>query len=595
MSKQDISRVSNKSFEQLLKNNIQFEIPFFQRGYAWEKKHWKQLFEDIEEKIISEIDLANNLEDLEHFFGPIVVLEKLNSDLSLKKFLVIDGQQRITTIYILLAIIRTLLKEKTHQSQMANEYVAKLNKFLINNVDETDDYLKMKVFSGKGDRLPTYYVVFGQNNPNSPHLIIDQQLYNPKTNKIDAFKIYSEKHLKRYYTSVPQLWQLAEILLKSLKIVWIPLDEKKDDPQAIFESLNDRGMPLSASELICNFLFQPLMKSTEIDFEELHNNLWLKTITNIDTNGNFEDYLRNYLSIGENKVIGKGRRIYTFFKAKNKRLNSKTAKEFLEDVNRFYKIYNSIVNPITNQYKNKEINDILIKIKSTRMDASTPFILSLLKGHSLEIIEEADTIDLLNELFVLLARRKMCELATQKYDIIFPNLLNKIINEPDKVKEFQKIIRDENYWVSNQDFENALINSPLYRQRDLPFTRMILQEIDKSMQDYGQLPDYSTLPTVEHILPQTIDKQWKEYLEEDVNNPEINKIINTLGNLCLLSRPANSHAGQDPFEEKKKDYTDVSALIKDVKNRNVKWNIKSIKERSKDLSENALKIWNWKE
>lgn len=596
MSKQDINRVANKSFEQLFKHNIQFEIPFFQRGYAWEKKHWKQLFEDIEEKIITEIDLANNLEDLEHFFGPIVVLEKLNSDLSLKKFLVIDGQQRITTIYILLAIIRTLLKEKSHQSQMANEYVAKLNKFLINEIDEPDDYLRMKVFSGKGDRLPTYYVVFGvSSNPNSPHLTVDQQLYNPKTNKIDALKTYAEKYLKRHYSSVPQLWQLAEILLKSLKIVWIPLDEKKDDPQAIFESLNDRGMPLTASELICNFLFQPLIKSTEIDYEDLHNNLWLKTISSIDVSGNFEDYLRNYLSIGENKVIGKGRRIYTFFKAKNKKLNSKTAKEFLEDINKYYSIYNTIVNPIANQYQEKEINEILIKIKSTRMDASTPFILALLKGHFLGSIEKQDTIDLLNELLILLVRRKMCELPTQKYDIIFPNLLNRIINEPDKVKEFQKIIKDENYWVSNQDFEHALINSPLYRQRDLPFTRMILQEIDKSLQSYGQLPDYSTLPTVEHILPQTIDEVWKEYIGEDYNNPELNRYINTLGNLCLLSRPANSHAGQDPFEEKKKDYTDVSALTKDVKNRNVKWNIKSIIERSEFLAKKAMELWKWKE
>jgi len=595
MSKQDISRVANKSFGQLLKNNIQFEIPFFQRGYAWEKKHWKQLFEDIEEKVINEIDLSNNLEDLEHFFGPIVVLEKINSNLSLKKFLVIDGQQRITTIYLLLALIKIQLKEKSHQSQMANEYVAKLNKFLINEVDETDDYLKMKVFSGKGDRLPTYYIVFGNNNPNSSHLNVDQQLYNPKTNKVDAFKVYSEKYLKKHFTSVPQLWQLAEILMKSLKIVWIPLDEKKDDPQAIFESLNDRGMPLTASELICNFLFQPLIKSKEIDFEDLHNNLWLKTLTNIDTTGNFEDYLRNYLSIGENKVIGKGRRIYTFFKAKNKKLNSKTAKEFLEEINKFYKIYNSIVNPIANPYKVDEINEILINIKSTRMDASTPFILALLKGHSLSIIEEKDAIELLNELLVFLTRRKMCELPTQKYDIIFPNLLNKIINEPDKVKEFQSVIKAEKYWVSNQDFENSLINNQLYRSRDLPFTRMILREIDKSMQDYGQLPDYSTLPTVEHVLPQTIDEHWEHYLGNDVENPEINKYINTLGNLCLLSRPANSHAGQDPFEEKKKDYTDVSALTRDVKGREVKWNIKSIKERSKDLAINGLKIWKWKE
>jgi len=595
MINSEINKVSNKCFEQLFKHNIQFEIPFFQRGYAWESKHWQQLFLDIDEKIISEIDLSTNIEDIEHFFGPIVVLEKRNSDLSIRKFLIIDGQQRITTIYILLAIIRDLLKENAHQAQSANEYASRLNNYLINNVEEKDDYLKLKVFSGKGDRLPTYRIVFDNNNPQSPHLMVDQQLYNSKTNKIDAFFEYSKKHLKKNYNSVPKLWQFAEILLKSLKIVWIPLDENKDDPQAIFESLNDRGMPLSASELICNFLFQPLLKSPEIDFEELHNNYWLNTITKIDSEGNFEDYLRNYLSIGENKVIGQGRRIYTFFKAKNKRLNPVSAKSFLLEVFEFHKIYNSIVNPILNQYNNKEINIILINIKSTRMDAATPFILSLLKAHYLKSINDSDAICLMNELFVLLVRRKMCELPTQKYDIIFPNLLNKIANEPDKVKEFQKIIKEENYWVSNQDFENAFINKPLYRPRDLSFTRMILQEIDKTMQAFGQLPDYTTLPTVEHILPQTLDDYWKKYLNEDAENPDLPKYINTIGNLCLLSRPANSHASQNPFDAKKADYTDISALAKDVKNRNVKWNISSIKNRSSDLANKALSIWKWKD
>lgn len=93
-------KVSNKNFHQLLKANIQFEIPFFQRGYAWEKKHWDQLFDDIEEQIRPELDSVDNIEDAEHFFGPIVVLEKTSADLELKKFQVIDGQQRITTVYL---------------------------------------------------------------------------------------------------------------------------------------------------------------------------------------------------------------------------------------------------------------------------------------------------------------------------------------------------------------------------------------------------------------------------------------------------------------------------------------------------------------
>ena len=123
---------------------------------------------------------------------------------------------------------------------------------------------------------------------------------------------------------------------------------------------------------------------------------------------------------------------------------------------------------------------------------------------------------------------------------------------------------------------------------------MILQEVDKSLSDYGQLPDYTTLGSVEHVLPQTRDGRWETYLGDDLKNPDLDRYINTIGNLCLLSSPANSHAGQDPFEAKKKDYSDVSALTRYIKRRDVKWSISIIKARSSDLKEKLLSIYAWK-
>jgi len=384
-------------------------------------------------------------------------------------------------------------------------------------------------------------------------------------------------------------------LLKSLKIVWIGLDEKKDDPQAIFESLNDRGMPLAASELICNYLFKPLMDSVTINHEEYHNDYWLNAIGRIDSEGDFEDYLRIMFSIGEKKVIGQGRRIYVHFKSKNKQLTAERANRYLNDIKASVDIYNQIVNPIKNRHSNQLISDYLIKIKSTRMDAPNPFLLALLKSNKINTIDDSTAISILKEALTLLVRRKMCELQTQKYDIIFPNMLSKIINEPNPAKAFKNKVIEEGYFVSDQDFENALINKTLYRQRDLPFTRMVLQEIDKSMQIYGQLPDYSTLETVEHVMPQTLTGEWKAYIGDDIKNIDLDLYINSLGNLCLLSQPANSHAGQDPFESKKSDYTDVSSLTADLKKRICKWNIEAIKIRSMDLAKKAMKIWAWSE
>lgn len=91
--------VRNRTFKEMLKGTVRFRIPFFQRGYAWEKRQWDQLFLDVQEQVIEEITTGSSIEEVEHFFGPIVVMEQLGTP-ELKEFLVIDGQQRITTVYL---------------------------------------------------------------------------------------------------------------------------------------------------------------------------------------------------------------------------------------------------------------------------------------------------------------------------------------------------------------------------------------------------------------------------------------------------------------------------------------------------------------
>ncbi len=584
--------VGNLNFEEIFSQNVRFEIPFFQRGYAWEKKQWDQMFTDIQEQILDETDDPKTISTHEHFFGPMVVLEQSNSDPTIRKFLVIDGQQRVTTVYLILGIIKRILSTKIQDSQDASNYINYLDKILINTVSNGDDYKKLKVFSSKGDRLPTFKCIF-ESNPNSPILTADMQLYNPESNNVDLFKNYAEKKLRKEFKSVPELWNLATACLKSLKIVWIPLRDGKDDPQAIFESLNDRGMPLTAAELLCNYIFKPLIAANE-NYEDLHNNKWLHSQRNVEGEKGFENYLRILFSIGEKKIIGKDRKVYTYFKNKNSDLIVQNAKNSIEHISTNVDLYNYIVNPAKNRHPNRSINDILIKINNTRMEACYTFILSILISIYESKITEIQGLELLKETLVLLVRRKYGELSTTKYDTLFPSLLKKIISEPDQVTAMQEVIKKENYWISDQEFKEFYLHKPLYRERDLPFTRMILQDVDKSLSNYGQLPDYTTLMTVEHVLPQTIDNHWKTYLQSDSTDPELARYIDTIGNLCLLSGPANSHAGQDPFENKKIDFPDVSALSKDLKNRNVKWNIKSIKERSEELGVHIKETYSWK-
>jgi len=511
----------------------------------------------------------------------------------LKEFLVIDGQQRITTIYLLLGIIREQIRAKKHLSGDAHRYLDELKKYIFNDVGGCDDYLKLKVFSSKGDRLPTYRVASGSDsNPKSPSLPTDLQMYRPGKNGVDAFQKYALKKLKMGYSDVPALWQLAQVLLTCLKIVWIPLDEQKDDAQAIFESLNDKGMPLTASELLCNYLFRPIMHANE-NSEELHNNQWLAAIRMLDDDDRFEEYLRHLISIGETKMVGKHRKVYIHFKGKNRNLTSGLAKQYLADIFASAPLYRTITDPLSHPHKDEAVNQLLISIGNTRMESSTPFVLSVLRANAAGTLSDDSTRAILRETLVLLVRRKMTEQVTTQYDAMFPSLLGKIINEPNHVKALHERFKHHVVWISDHEFEDAVKSKPTYRRNDLAFSRMLLMEIDKRFQTHGQFPDYSTVNTIEHMIPQTLDEPWRSYLGAEAEDDRLPVIVHTIGNLCLLSAPANSSAGQDPFESKKAGYSPLTALARQIKEHNGRWDVRAVRDRSSRLANEALGIWSW--
>jgi Protein of unknown function (DUF1524)/Protein of unknown function DUF262 len=419
----------------------------------------------------------------------------------------------------------------------------------------------------------------------------DMQLYNPTDNKIDEFLKFANRRLKSY--DVPSLWQLYQAIIKSLKIVWIPLDENKDDAQAIFESLNDAGMPLSASELLCNYIFRPLTNDQTNEHEKLHNEKWLKARSAVGVHV-FEDYLRDLFSIREKKRVGLGRRMYVHFKTQNRDFNVVSAKASLDRIYDYTNVYNQIRKPIEFPNRVPEVTRYLIAISATNMTSIYPFLMALLKSLEDRILSDADTILILRETYILLIRRKITSLPVTKYDTFFPSLLDKIIYEPDKVRAFHTQIQNEQLWVPDQLFEEAFAQKALYNQRELNFTRHILQEVDKQMQQYGEHPDYTTIDSVEHILPQTLNDHWRTYLGPDSKQYNLPTITDTIGNLCLNSRSANSSFGQKTFLEKQAAYTNVCALARDVKTREEPWNIDAIEKRSNDLAKEALKVWAWK-
>ena len=593
--------IINRNFADIFSGEMRYVIPFFQRGYVWGSRNWNQLKQDIEEQILEPAQ-DGELTDQEHFFGPVVVAEKPGHHPRFKVFDIIDGQQRFTTVYLMLAYFRRRLDALMTKAPKAREHHERIGRWLINRTEDgatPDDYWRIKLFSVKGDRLATYYAVFGHRNPRTSALQDDLFLYLPNGNISGKFERWMGRNFGD--SGEEDIWRWVRALAQCLKVVWIPLG-RRDDPQAIFESLNDKGIPLTAAELLCNYLFKPLIKA-ESDYEYLHRSKWLD-VQRIDRSSpvaevfDFEEYLRHLFSIGHSKIVGRGRRLYVFFKQHNKNLNADAANAHLDNIAQSAPLYRRILGESTDGLT--PVDGLLKKIGETNMTSCRPFLLAILKKERDGVIPARDVETLFKEVYVLLVRRKVAELPVTRYDSFFPSLVDKMVDS-DRVAPtvlLHEAIRKEQLWVGDGVFKEALARRPVYRSREIGFTRLILEEIDRHLagEHSGELPDYSTLDTVEHVAPQNIETSddWKMELGEDARSEDYTRIINTIGNLCLRKRERNSEMGRLPFAKKQELLRlSPSRLALDITDRVGPWNFNAIQTRSAQLADVAARIWAW--
>ncbi len=592
--------IISRNFADIFSGEMRYVIPFFQRGYVWGSRNWNQLKQDLEEQVL---DPAQNgdLAEQEHFFGPVVVAEQ-SGDPRFKIFDIIDGQQRFTTVYLMLAYFRRRLETLLSKAPKARAHYDATGQWLINRTDERqarDDYWRIKLFSVKGDRLATYYSVFGNRNPEAPTLQEDLYLYLPNGNISNKF----ERWMGRHFGDMGDegIWRWIRALTECLKVVWIPLG-RRDDPQAIFESLNDKGIPLTAAELMCNYLFRPLIANQD-DYESLHRSHWVN-VQRIDRSSpladsfDFEEYLRHLFSIGHSRIIGKGRRLYVFFKQHNKQLDAGAARRHLNEIADSAPLYRRILGESRNGAA--ALDAVLKKIGETNMSSCRPFLLAVLKTQRAGALSTEEAASLVRTVYVLLVRRKVAELPVTRYDSFFPSLLDRIEerDDTDLAATLRDVIKQEGLWVGDDEFRDALVKSPVYRPREIGFTRLVLEELDRHLATArgGELPDYSTLDTVEHVAPQDIGSSgdWQREMGDDAHRDDYSRVVNSIGNLCLRKRERNSEMGRRPFSEKQRLLRESpSRLALDIADRAGPWNFAAIEQRSTELACTAVAVWAW--
>lgn len=529
-----------------------FVIPVYQRDYAWTKINCIKLWNDL-------IDLNNNSRS-DHFLGTLVTIGS-----GFQEYTVIDGQQRLTTVSLLLKALHDFLEKKKEKTEEENVLIEQLMDFLINKYSKEKNK-RIRLKPNKQDKEFFENLFEKSNDLDVNSNIINN--YNFFLNKTSSKELSPQQIFNSF---------------RKLKIVLIDLVRGQDDPQLIFESLNSTGVDLTAGDLIRNYI---LMDLEPVEQEKLYKQYWIE-IEN--STGNIAEFIRNYLIFKERTWVKKAD-VYPVFKEHSFKNFKKDKEKILNELLTFAELFSWFVQ--IKEHKNIKINEKLSRLNKLEFTICYPYLFDIFNDVRVGNLSEEDIIEILTLIESYAFRKILVDNTTQGLNKMFITLSKEIKKEDSWKEQYVNILsyillekRISQKVPTNEEFENALINKEIYRLQ-AKNKNFLLESLENYNSAY---PINVENLTVEHIMPQTPTKEWKIKLGD--NWQEIhNKYLHTLGNLSLTAK--NSELSNNSLEDKQQIDFQTSKLKLNYKLDNqTDWNEEIIIERAKSLIKNAENIW----
>ncbi|GHQ90701.1 hypothetical protein VN1239_13020 [Helicobacter pylori] len=534
----------------------QLVIPIYQRLYSWEKEQCKELWDDI-------IKIGGNDKMDRHFIGSILyVLDRTTH--SSNTLLIIDGQQRLTTITLLLIALRDYLSDEVKRKDIENHY-------LINSDKNGDEKFRLILSESDKDTLLSL-IDRNKRKPSEPSLKI-----------VENFKLFEEWIRKNTN-------QLGTIFkgLEKLTIVWIALKKEKDDPQLIFESMNSKGMELAQTDLIRNYT---IMETEAEKQESFYNKYWRAMEEDFKQNEKqdkklFDRFVRHYLTI-KTREIPNINKVYAGFKDYQQKEGIEI-EALLQDLQKYCGYFCQIA---FKKEADKDLNKALSFLVDLDMDVVYPLLLELYSDYSDGVLSKQDFIPI-----IALTESYLVRIAVRGGT----NGLNKLF------ASFAKHIQKDEYFESLKAHFGSLTNNQKFPNDDEFKDRLITiafyNKFKKKTKCFlERLENFDTKEpvdtqkcTTEHIMPQKLTKkEWERDLGE--NFQEIHdKYLHTIGNLTLTGY--NDKYSNKSFQEKQgmeKGFKDsplrLNWGLRDLES----FGEEEIKKRANDLADLALKIWTY--
>lgn len=539
----------------------QFIIPVYQRTYSWEQEQCQRLWNDI-----VEMQQQNRTG---HFVGSIVNIAEQAMPTGVQKFMIIDGQQRMTTLTLLLIALRDYGFEHLEDTS--------INPQGINGMCLQNDYAngeeKYKMLLTQTDKAVLIKLI--ERGP----------LDGIKASRlIDNYKFFVGKIAEKKLSAR----EIQEGVAK-LQIVNITLDRAVDDAQLIFESLNSTGMDLSQSDLIRNYILMGLEPDVQ---NNIYENYWLlmeKLFDYEKQTSLMDKFFRDYLTFSNGKIPNLSK-VYKEFKYYHRYKYQGTVVEFCKELYTHAKYY-------TNMYYaksgDKELDSVFDDIRQLQMEVAFPFLLKVYADYEANVITKGEFIEILKCCESYVFRRAISGIPTNSLNKTFMMMANKINSDKylNSVKAYMIMLDSYKLFPDDERFKNDFVIKDVYNMR---IRNYILSKLENFN---NKAPINIENFTIEHIMPQNKNPlpEWKEALGE--NWQEVQKTyLHSIGNLTLTAY--NSEMSDNSFLEKLEmtgGFKESALRINSYVVKQTTWNESTITARANELCDMAKKIWKYPE
>jgi uncharacterized protein with ParB-like and HNH nuclease domain len=550
------------SFLEFLSIPQQLVVPVYQRRYSWEQKQCRDLWNDISKMVGNQRT---------HFVGSVVYIKKIENASIIPEHVVIDGQQRLTSISLILRALYEKMKESKN-SEIQAEGIKE--RYLINRNVESEKSLKLLLT--KSDReIYQKIIIEGMYNSENSHKVIKN--YNFFKKQIDK----SEHSPESIFNA-----------LQRLSVVDIVLKQPDDNPQLIFESLNATGMDLSPADMIRNYILMGMdtkeqQKMYEIYWKPMEDSF----ADNTDGEWWFNEFIKAFLTVKNNEVPHK-KDIYPKFK-EFVRSQDKDIQKIIKEVFEYSRIFEKIA---FQKFDDKRINNIVSGIEELELYSAYPFLMKIYIDYEAKLIKDDDE---LFEIYALtenfLFRRSICEVETNALISTFAAITNAIDKERylESLKESFIKLKNRGRFPDDKEFSRAFVEKDIYSRKTYKANYLL-----EKLENFNSNEPISTEKLqIEHIMPQNknLSEEWKQELGERWSEIQ-QQYLHTIGNLTKTGY--NPKYSDKPFSEKKNmedGFKDSQLRLNQYLAKLEKWDESEIIQRAKKLLESAVEIWKYPE